>query len=117
MVTLYDLREEDWKEENFEVIRNFILDPKQPLLSVFFDDDDLCCVLDIPDVPFMDMTYFLRENADIFDVETFHDKITFGTIHENIEGSLLRIMETIYAPYFFSIESWPDSTFFKYTNL
>lgn len=110
MTTLYDLREEDWREENYDVIREFLLNPKHPLLIVFFDDDVLCCLLDIPETAFVDMTYFLRESPDyIFDVETFHDNITFGTIHEDIEGSLLRIILYIYAPYFLQIESWPDS--------
>lgn len=110
MTTLYDVREEDWREENFDVIREFLLNPKHPLLIVFFDGDVLCCVLDIPETAFVDLTYFLRETPDyIFEVETFHDNITFGTIHEDIEGSLLRIMLYVYAPYFLQIESWPDS--------
>lgn len=109
MTTLYDLREEDWTEENYDGIREYILSPKQPLLAIYFDGDDLCCMLDIPDTPFVDCTYFLRENADVFEVETFHDNIMFGTIHEDVEGSLLKVIETAYAPYFLQNESWPDS--------
>lgn len=109
MTTLYDLREDDWTEYNYEMIREYILDPKQPMLTIYFCGDNLMCSLDIPDTPFVDMTYFLRENTDFFEVETFHDNIIFGTIQEDIEGSLLQTMLHVYAPYFFQIESWPDS--------
>lgn len=109
MTTLYDLREDDWTESIYEMIRQFILDPKEPLLTIYFDGDELCCLLDIPEETVVDLTYFLRENDDIFEVETFHDNIMFGTIHEDVEGSLLKIMENVYAPYFLDIETWPDS--------
>lgn len=109
MTTLYDLREEDWNEDNFEIIRDFILSPRQPLLTIYFDGDELCCLMDIPETPLVDMTYFLRENEDVFEVETFHDNIMFGTMHEDIEGSLLKVMENAYAPYFLHNETWPDS--------
>lgn len=110
ITTLYDLHEEDWKEENYEVIREFLLNPKHPLLIIFFDGDELLCMLDVPEISFTDMTYFLRESPDyIFEVETFHDNITFGTIHEDIEGSLLKVIQHVYAPYFLQVKSWPDS--------
>lgn len=110
MTTLYDLREDDWTEENYETIREYLLNPSYPLLTIYFDADNLCCMLEIPDKPFLDMTYFLRETpGEIFEVETFHDNIMFGTMHEAIEGSLLKVIENVYAPYFMQIESWPDS--------
>lgn len=110
ITTLYDLREEDWSEANYEVIREFFLSPKYPLLIIFFDGDVLCCHLDIPEIAFVDMTYFLRETPDyIFEVETFHDNITFGTLQEDIEGSLLKTMIHVYSPFFMQIEAWPDS--------
>lgn len=116
MTTLYDLREEDWTDNNYEVIREFLLSPKYPLLAIYFDGDDLCCSLDIPETPFVDMTYFLRENAEIFEVESFHDNIMFGTLHEDVEGSLLKVMQHVYSPYFFQIESWPDSILQIFNN-
>lgn len=109
MTTLYDLRESDWKENHDVVIREFFLNPKKMILTVYFDGNDLECLLDFPDTSYVDLTYFLRDPMEIFEVETFHDKITFGTVHDNVEGSILKVIENVYAQVFFHIKTWPDS--------
>lgn len=113
MTTLYDLKESDWTEDNCLVIRNFIIEPSEMVLTVYFDDDNLQCLLDFPDTPFIDLTYFIREANDIFKIETFHDKITFGTVNSSVEGSLLSVLENVYAPFFFNNTTWPDSILFS----
>lgn len=112
MTTLYDLREDDWSEKNAQVIREFFLTPEAPILTIFFDEESLTCTLGIPEVPVVDLTYFLREPMQIFDVKTFHDKINFGTMDDNIEGSILNIIENLYAPVFFKSDHWPESNIF-----
>lgn len=109
MTTLYDLRESDWNEEHDVVIREFFLNPQQMLLTIYFEGDDLMCASDFPETPYVDLTYFLREPMEVYDVDTFHDKVTFGTIHENVEGSILKVLENVYAQVFFNIKTWPDS--------
>lgn len=109
MTTLYDLRETDWNEECEEVIRQFFLIRKQPILTIYFDSDILNCMLGFPDTPIVDLTYFLRDPMEIFEVDTFHDKVTFGTMDGNVENSILRVLENVYAQVFFNIKTWPDS--------
>lgn len=109
MTTLYDLKESDWNETHDVVIQEFFLNPKQMVLTVYFDGDHLQCSAEFPDTPYVDLTYFLREPMEVFDVETFHDKITFGTVHDNVEGSILKVLENVYAQVFFNIKTWPDS--------
>jgi hypothetical protein len=55
------------------------------------------------------MTYFLKDSSDIITSENFYEVITFGTINDNIEGTMLNVLEHVYAPIFFSETSWPDS--------
>ncbi|XP_071050357.1 dynein axonemal heavy chain 2 isoform X2 [Onthophagus taurus] len=109
ITTLYDLRDTDWNEANEDVIRQWFLNIKEPVLCIYFEADDLKCMYGYPDCPVLDLTYFLREPNEIFDVETFHDKITFATVDDNIEGTILKTLENVYAPVFFHVTTWPDS--------
>lgn len=45
-----------------------------------------------------------------FTVQNFHDEIIFGTINGSIEGSLLHVIENVYAPALLYAQNWPDST-------
>lgn len=109
MTTLYDLRDTDWTELNDVVIRNFIMEPREIVLTIYFNNDTLECLLDFPDTVFTDLTYFIREPNDVFKVETFHDKIKFGTVNSRVEGSILHALENVFAPYFMHNTQWPDS--------
>jgi len=44
-----------------------------------------------------------------FTVQHFHDEIIFGTINGSIEGSLLHVIENVYAPALLYAQNWPDS--------
>lgn len=107
------MREEDWNEENESSIENFIMSPDETLLVIFFDQDQLKALPHFPDGLFIDLTYFIREPKHIFEVKTFHDNIVFGTVHENVEWSILNVIENVFAPVIFGITNWPDSILFK----
>lgn len=117
MTTLYDLQESDWNDLNYIVIRNFILEPTELVLTVYFNDDTLECLLDFPDVVFTDLTYFIRDPHEIFKVETFHDKITFGTVNSRVEGSILHLLEFVFTPFFTRNNKWPDSILYSTVNV
>lgn len=66
--------------------------------------------LNVPDVDFYDMTYFLRQQPDmIYSIDNFYDEIMFGTIIGSIEGSLLKTLEIVYAPILQSTNLLPNS--------
>lgn len=109
ITTLYDLRETDWNESNEEPIRNFILTPSETILVLYFDQDNLRADFLFPKVPFVDLFYFIRKPGYVFEVETFHENVTFGNIHENIEWSILNVIENVFAPIALSATDWPDS--------
>ena len=55
------------------------------------------------------MHYFIREPGLIFTVENFHDEVQFGNIHENVEETLLVILNQVYAPMILKDERWDDT--------
>lgn len=104
MTILFDLRDEDWNDENLDVIRKWLMHVKELMLTIFYDGNKLTAHFSFPFVPIYDVTYFMREPNHIFTVDGFHDEIMFGTLHEDVEGSLLRVLETVYAPMFFNMD-------------
>lgn len=113
ITTLYDLEQSDWTDKCETVIRSWLLDTTQPLLTIFFTEE-LECELGVPTQPVVDMTYFLREPNQRFEVSTFHDTIIFGTIDDNIEGSMLSIIRDVYGPLLLASDHWPDSILSAY---
>lgn len=101
MTTLFALNEADWNDSNVAVIKEWLLNVEHLLLTIFYDGDTLTACLSFPLAPAYDLSYFLRDPNHVFTVERFHDDINFGTLHEDIEGSMLTILETVYAPHFF----------------
>lgn len=71
--------------------------------------DELTCSTDVPTCPIVDLMYFIREPNHRFEVKDFYDTIIFGTIDDNTDGSMLNIIQEVYAPMFFSLTNWPDS--------
>ncbi|KAK9890592.1 hypothetical protein WA026_011959 [Henosepilachna vigintioctopunctata] len=107
--TLYDLRPEDWTFEHDSIISEFFVNVSEILMMIYFDQNNLCVTLGVPEVPFIDATYFYREPNQVFTVKNFHDTINFGTVDNNVEGCLLAVMQNVYAPVFFHTSHWPDS--------
>ncbi|XP_052739543.1 dynein axonemal heavy chain 2 [Bicyclus anynana] len=109
ITTLYDLRDEDWNQAAVQGIENWITEPKDLILCIYFEGDKLRAASDIPLSPVYDLTYFLRQPDFVFKAETFHDDIVFGTFVDSVESNMIQVLELMYAPYFFAINTWPDS--------
>lgn len=108
MTTLYHLEENNWTSKCEQVIINWLTDLTKPLLTVYFTDE-LNCNLSIPSKPVLDLTYFLREPNQRFEAKTFHDTVIFGSIDENVEGSMLHLIRDVYGPILLASDNWPDS--------
>ncbi|XP_050668613.1 dynein axonemal heavy chain 2 [Leptidea sinapis] len=109
MTTLYDLRDEDWNDEAKHAIEEWFTDPKALILCVYFKGERLKAASDIPLSPVYDLTYFIRQPDYVFKAETFHDDVVFGTFVDSVESNMIKILEFVYAPYFFAVTTWPDS--------
>ncbi|KOB76208.1 putative 1-beta dynein, partial [Operophtera brumata] len=109
ITTLYDLRDEDWTDEAKQGIVDWICEPKDLILCIFFKGEKLKAISDIPLAPVFDLTYFSRAPDFVFKADTFHDDIVFGTFVDSVESNMIQMLEFVYAPYFFAINTWPDS--------
>lgn len=63
----------------------------------------LCATAGLPrDSPLVDLAYFLRPAVgEYFRADTFNDRIVFGTLHTDVDGSMLRQLQLAFAPHFF----------------
>lgn len=100
--TLFALNHRDWSDETDEVIRRWLMSTDELMLTIFYDGDILSACLAFPLAPVFDITYFMREPGEIFEVDTIPDRIIFGNIHEDIEGTLLTTLDKVFSPIFFS---------------
>lgn len=109
MTILYALKDDDWTEDSASIIKTWLLDPNHLMLTIFFDAKTLTASLTYPTMPVYDMTYFLRDPGHIFTIDDFHDAVTFGRIHDDVDGTLLTLMEKVYAPIFFGATEWSEN--------
>ncbi|XP_002059192.2 uncharacterized protein [Drosophila virilis] len=107
MTTLYSLNQQDWHEESLDNIRRWLLEVNEPLLTIFYAENTLTAYLGFPTQPVDDISYFFRgEPNEIFTVDGFHDEIHFGTIHSDVDGCWMRLLERFYAPIFRNYKDW-----------
>ncbi|XP_055836500.1 dynein axonemal heavy chain 2 isoform X2 [Episyrphus balteatus] len=116
MTVLYGLDHRDWTEVALSVIRSWFLGVNELVLTIFYDQNKLIACLSFPIVPVQGLTYFMRKPNEIFDVETFHDEVIYGTLHENIDKAFLRTLTLIYAPYFRDYTDWSDNVRYRFFN-
>ncbi|GBO98710.1 Dynein-1-beta heavy chain, flagellar inner arm I1 complex [Eumeta japonica] len=109
MTTLYDLQKNDWNDDVLKTIEDWIMEPKALMLTIYFRGEVLRACFDVPVAPVYDLSYFLRTPDHVFTVENFHEEVTFGTFVDSVESNMVSVLETLYAPYFFSITTWPES--------
>jgi len=109
ITTAYELTDEDIGESFTEEVKKFLLDVSVAFLFVYFDCGFLSAGCGVPTSPVSQLTYFIRDDiGHVFTVDGFHDEITFGTIHENVEETILTLLHNIYAPYILKHQKWDE---------
>lgn len=110
MIFLDGINESDWNDQCEDVTRTWFLDSNQPILIVYYSSKQLLTAsLTYPSEPVLEIVYFLREPNHIFTLDNFHDDVTFGQINDDVDGTLLMLMEKLYTPIFFHKTDWSDS--------
>lgn len=110
MVFLSGITEDDWTERCHDVIRIWFLDTNHLILIVYFSPKlQLTASLTYPSEPVLEIVYFLREPNHIFSIDNFHDDVTFGQINDDVDGTLLLLMENLYTPIFFHKTDWSET--------
>jgi len=93
------------------------LNKSAEVLSIYFDGITLKAVLGFPTVPVQDITYFLKDATDAVNPENFNEVVTFGTTNDSIEGTMLSVVEHVYAPILFNEKSWPESILYSQSHV
>jgi len=115
--TLFDLHDDDWTPDVQNVIKDYFLNKSAEVLSIYFDGITLKAALGFPSVPVQDMTYFLKDAIDTVSPESFNEVITFGTTNDSIEGTMLSVVEHVYAPILSNEKSWPESILYSQSRI
>ncbi|XP_025268325.1 dynein heavy chain 2, axonemal-like [Camponotus floridanus] len=109
MTTLRGLTDSDWTWKCDMDIREFFHDPSIPVLCVYHVDDDLTTEFSFPMVPVHELTYFVRQPNEILYPGNFRERILFGSLNDKVESHILDVIQNVFAPIFFTIETWPDN--------
>lgn len=110
MVFLRGIRPDDWTEQCDEIIRTWFLDTNHLMLIVYFSPkNNLTVNLTYPSEPVLEIVYFLREPNHIFSIDNFHDDVTFGQMNDDVDGTLLLLMENLYTSIFFHKTDWSET--------
>lgn len=111
------LTEDKWTDTHHTNLRLFLEDSTLPALLLYLDatTEELCIVHGIPPVQVQQASFFLRrENVGVTG-SNFHRVLQMGTIQGSYVGTLLRVMQGLYAPNFFENKLWPDSIHYTHT--
>lgn len=109
MVTIFDMNEEDVTEKFNHVLKEWILNVNEKFLFIYYDGLHLTASYSAPINPVYDLTYFIRDEIGmVFTVSNFHDEVTFGTVHENVEETMLHLVSRVYAPLILNDPRWSE---------
>ncbi|KAG5317387.1 DYH2 protein, partial [Pseudoatta argentina] len=109
MTTLRGLTDDDWTWKCDMDIREFFQELSIPTLCIYHVNGSLTTEFSFPTVLVRELTYFVRQPNEIFYPENFRERILFGSMNCKVENYILDIIQNMFAPIFFAIETWPDS--------
>lgn len=101
--------EDDWTARCNDDIRQYLVNPANTILTVYYRDNVLTTELGVPTLPVYELTYFVKDDSEMLTSKNFHENVTFGTINENVEAAILKIIGGVMASTFFKIDTWPES--------
>ena len=114
-VILSALTPEMWTSEQYSYIEEFFNSRNPFRLLVIYVDTQIGLVLDnkIPAQAVDEICYFIRKEGMAIDSSNIDKEVQYGSVKSGHIESLLRLMQSIYAPLFFENTSWPDSIHFN----
>lgn len=107
MTLISDADEFILSEEYTDIIREYFRNPSYTILTIFYDGMEYRAHLDFPSCVNRGFTYFLRSSWQIYTVDNFMSTVLYGSLNNNMENSILKFMENIYAPIAISHKDWP----------
>ncbi|XP_074167962.1 dynein axonemal heavy chain 2-like isoform X2 [Sminthopsis crassicaudata] len=109
-MVLTGLADSIWTEEHNQILDEFIMEPGEPILTVFIDPcAGLKLELGMPIQTQNQLNYFIRQLPVPITPENFEVTVQFGTVRGSHIPALLRLLNGIYAPQIFGNVTWPES--------
>ena len=109
-VCLSQLKTDDWTPEVTLQLTNFMQDPSQLLLTIYYGEQTgLILSNTFPTSPVKELAYFIRTRGEVITSTNFSDLVQYGTLLPDHVTCLLRTMQGMYAPSFFMNTIWPSS--------
>ncbi|XP_037958785.1 dynein-1-beta heavy chain, flagellar inner arm I1 complex [Teleopsis dalmanni] len=108
MCTLQYFNQNDWKESALDVIRRWLMEVEEAMLVIYYVGNDLTASMAQPTFPVCDFCYFTRSPNQIFSVENFHDEVRPGYVLNDVDGSYIWLLNTVYRPMFHKYVDVPD---------
>lgn len=112
LTTLSGLVDYAWNEKCDSDIREFFSYSDKTILSIYFRGSVLTTELKIPVMPVYELTYFIRDPSAMTTMKNFDTNVTFGTVNENVEATILKMTSNLLAPKFYRTKTWSDSILF-----
>lgn len=109
LTMLPSIKDSDWKEDCYIIVREYFENPVYALLSIYFEMDKLKARLSIPEDDQSEFMYFLRTPWHVFTVDNFHATVICGSINRNTMMCILKTIENIYAPIALNNGEWSES--------
>lgn len=101
MVILEHLSGAEWGAECEDAIRAWLMDTDHLMLAFHVSEQRrVRASLSFPEEKVEDVFYFLREQSQIFALDSFHDDVTFGRTYD-VDGHMLALIEHLYVPALF----------------
>ncbi|XP_046826001.1 dynein-1-beta heavy chain, flagellar inner arm I1 complex-like isoform X1 [Vespa crabro] len=108
LTVLSHLKESDWNESCYEVIREYFQCVSHTILIIFFNQNKLMASLNLSDCKEVDLMYFLRSPLQIYTTDNFLKTIFCGNINEDKTKSFFKFLQNIYAPVALNSNEWPE---------
>nr|XP_050856364.1 uncharacterized protein LOC127066542 isoform X2 [Vespula vulgaris] len=108
LTILCHLKESDWNESCYEVIREYFQCVSHTILIIFFNQNKLIASLNLSDCKDVDLMYFLRSPLQIYTTDNFLKTIFCGNINEDKTKSFFKFLQNIYAPVALTSNEWPE---------
>ncbi|KAI4488384.1 hypothetical protein M0804_005232 [Polistes exclamans] len=107
LTVLSHLKESDWNENCYEVIKEYFQCVTHNILIIFFNQNKLKASLNFYDCRDVEVMYFLRSSLQIYMPDDFFKTILCGNVTRDKIKSIFKFLINIYAPVALNSKEWP----------
>ncbi|KFM60984.1 Dynein heavy chain 2, axonemal, partial [Stegodyphus mimosarum] len=98
MITLGQNVEKCWNEEHEQLLWQYVIDPESNLFVCYFFETCLVVKCSIPDVPVLELFYFIKISTEKLTSENYNIKLICGRAVSSYFESLCELLCIMYLP-------------------